>query len=461
MLEGPGKLGPPCDFRGEIMGRRAYFVVAAISAAGLLAMTAPAASANPHPLSVRTHKCDAIDAPAAMNPIPASADCGIDLTASTSSRAAAGPVPPTTTISSTPIAFDTTDGDILTITKVSGAATGEIAIGGNFAHVITPGGTVYAAKNFAVFSESTGAVLYAGNANSYVRAISSRAGTIYVGGDFTTFGGASRARLAALSPSFAVTSWAPSSAKAIRAISADATGVYYGGDLGGLHKVSLSGAAIWLKFIGGGGIHATLLYNGALYAGGLFETYDGVTQHGLVKVAPATGALITAFNAHLRADTGVGTYGQYDGEELIALTVGVTSATLVLGSAGHSPPHLSSNEARIVNATTGATSWKTPTIGDGQAVGLVGDTVVVGYHRNGANTTIPYPYFCTQLEASNGVLTTWDPMITGNQGNADGGNNGVQAIYSDPSTKTIFIAGAFTKYNNTSTHKSLIAFTWS
>ena len=57
-----------------------------------------------------------------------------------------------------------------------------------------------------------------------------------------------------------------------------------------------------------------MLYDGALYAGGLFETYNGITQHGLVKVATGSGSLITAFNAHLRADTGIGTYGAYDGE---------------------------------------------------------------------------------------------------------------------------------------------------
>ena len=61
---------------------------------------------------------------------------------------------------------------------------------------------------------------------------------------------------------------------------------------------------------------------------------------------------------------------------------------------------------------------------------------VAGYHRNNPNTTTPFPYFATQLELSNGRLTTWDPKITGNQSNADGGNNGVQAIYVDQSTST-------------------------
>jgi len=399
-----------------------------------------------------------------MNPIPASADCGFNASSQADGEAsmipAIKPVNPTTKISSTPRAFASTDGDILAITRISGAASGEIAFGGNFAHVITPDGVSHSAKNFAIVSESTGAVLYAGNANTYVRAITSWAGTTYVGGDFTAFGGLGRSHLAAVSPTHSITSWAPNAGAAVRALAADATGVYVAGDMGWVRKFSLGGSMLWQKPTSKGDGRSLLLYDGALYVGGLFETYAGVTQHGAVKVATATGDLISAFNAHLRADTGVGEYGSYDGEEIIALSVGTTSATLVLGSGGHAPPHMGSNAAFVVDATTGATHWRTSTIGDIQAAAVVGDTVVAGYHRNVSNSTTPYPYFCTQLEGSNGVLTTWDPRITGNQSNADGGNNGVQAEYADPSIKTIFIAGAFTKYANTNTHKSLIAFTW-
>ena len=74
-----------------------------------------------------------------------------------------------------------------------------------------------------------------------------------------------------------------------------------------------------------------------------------------------------------------------------------------------------------------------------------------------ANTTTPFPYFATQLELSNGQLTTWDPGLTGNQLNADGGNNGVQAIYVDQSTHKLYLAGAFT---SPSSNKSLIAFSF-
>ena len=344
---------------------------------------------------------------------------------------------------------------------MQGAAVGELAIGGNFSHVITPDHVSHAAKNFAIVAEATGTVLYAGNANSYVRAIASFGGTTYVGGDFTSFGGVSRSHAAAVSPSFGVTSWNPKPSGNVRGMSADSGGVYMGGDFSAVRAVSLSsGSTLWSKSSSGGSVHSVMVYDGALFVGGLFETYNGTTQHGLVKVALSSGSLITSFNAHLRVDTGVGQYGAYDGEEIISMWPGPSSSQLFIGSGGHAPAGKSSNEAILISSSSGSRSWSTSTIGDCQALGAVGSTVVAGYHRNTANGSIPYPYFATQLEDSNGKLTNWDPKITGNQGNADGGNNGVQAIFSDSSTQTIYIAGAFTQYNGSS-HKSLIAFTWS
>jgi PQQ-like domain len=411
--------------------------------------------------------CSAINAPKAMNDLPASADCGVTAPATGGIRAnalsaAAKTVSATTPISSTPIPFDKTNGDILAITKISGAPVGELAFGGNFSSVSTPDGVAHSAKNFAIVNEATGAVLYAGNASSYVRSITSFGGTTYVGGDFGSFGGSSRSHAAALDSSFNVTSWNPKPSATVRGMAADSSGVYMGGNFSAVRKVSLSsGSTIWSKTTSGGDVHSVMVDAGMLFAGGLFEKYNGTTQHGLVKLDPSSGSLITSFNAHLRADTGVGQYGQYDGEEIISMEPGPNSGEIFVGSGGHAPPGLASNEAILMSSTTGSRVWKVSTIGDCQALGVVGSTVVAGYHRNVANTTIPYPYFASQLENSNGALTTWDPKITGNQSNADGGNNGVQAIYADASTNTIYIAGAFTQYNGTSTHKSLIAFTWS
>jgi trimeric autotransporter adhesin len=441
---------------GDAMRKAVSIVAISVSVGGLLVTASGVATAAP----IKAKTCNVVDASKAMNDLPASADC---VTAATGTRAAqavrpaTSPVSPTTTIGSAH-SFDRTNGDILAITKVQGAAAGEIAFGGNFSAVITPDGVSHSAKNFAIVSESTGAVLYAGNANSYVRSITSLNGVTYVGGDFSSFGGQSRSHAAALSSTFGVTSWNPKPTATVRALAAAGSDVFMAGGFSAVRAVSTStGSTLWSKSTSGGDVHSLLAVNGNLYAGGLFEKYNGTTQHGLVKITPSSGSLVTAFNAHFRTDTGVGQYGAYDGEEIISLAAGPNSGQILAGSGGHAPAGDSSNEAILLNANTGSRVWTTSTIGDCQAIGLVGSTVVAGYHRNNSNTTTPFPYFATQLELSNGRLTTWDPGITGNQSNADGGNNGVQAMYVDQSTSTLFVAGAFT---SPSSHKSLIVFSF-
>ena len=444
------------------MHRTIRFAVAVTASASALAALTIAAQPAQAAATRPSAPCTAVDAPKGMNPIPASSDCDAESLFSAAAMAAT-PVAPATTISSSPKSFDTTNGDILAITKVSGASTASLAIGGNFTAVRTPDGVSHSAKNFAIINESTGAVLYAGNANSYVRAIASYGGTTYLGGDFTSFGGSSRARAAALSSSHAVTSWNPAPSSRVRAMTADSSGVYLGGDFGAVRKVSLSsGSTTWSRGITSGSGRALLLTGGSLYVGGGFETYNGTKQHGLVKVSTTSGNIDTGFNAHLRADTGSGTYGSYDGEGVLALTPSNTSGRIVVGVGGHAPPGFGSNEIIEMSASSGSRVWLKGLIGDCQAVAAVGATDVCGYHRNSTNSTTPSTYYAAQFNASNGAWTTWDPRITGGQGyNTDGGNGGVQAAYADASTKTLFLAGAFSKWNNTNTHQSLIAFSWS
>ncbi len=372
--------------------------------------------------------------------------------AATTAGAASGTVP-----ASTPIGarqpFAQTNGDILDITKVAGASRDLIAFGGNFTAVITPDGVSHPATNFAVVDEFTGALVYAGNASSYVRTISSRGGTIYVGGDFMSFAGATRTHLAALSPSFALTSWNPAPTFNVRTVLATQDGVYYGGDGGTARLASeATGATTWSQPVSGGSVRSFALSpdGAAVYVGGLFEVFGGLTQHGLIKANPLTGVPDPTFNAHLRPDSGVGAHADYDGEAASRLLFSADATRLLAGIAGYG-----ADEFKIFDPTTGALILSKVLIGDCQAVAIVGSTYVVGYHRNNANTTIPYPYFAAQLEASNLQLTDWDPGLTGFQSNADGGNNGVQAAYADPVNRRLFVAGAFT-----SPVKALAVYTW-
>jgi hypothetical protein len=454
---------------------RKSFSIAAIglSVFAMVATTAGAVIASP----ASTGTCTAVDAPKAMNELPASDDCGDTASSGLHANALTANwtgVAPTTVINTgTPLSFDATNGDVLAITRVNGAATAELAIGGNFTSIRLAGGTVVAATNFAVVNEATGAVIFAGSpansvtpADNYVRSLTSFNGVIYIGGDFDSFDGVARSHAAALDASFAVTAWNPTTAtNPIRALAADGTNVYMGGDTGFVTATNpTTGAKVWAKAVTGGGVHALLATNGTLYAGGLFETYNGVTQHGLVEINTADGSLNTAFNANLRADTNDGSqYGAYNGEDPLALALGPNSAYILAGIGGHAPAGLSSNEAILLNATTGVPVWKYSTIGDGQAVGSVGDTTVVGYHNSGNNTTSG-PYYSAQLENSTHGLTTYDPQITMSTGaNADGGNGGVQAMYVDQNTDTIYLGGAFIWYAGSfqgGAYASLIAFSF-
>jgi putative cell wall-binding protein len=434
--------------------------------------------------SASTGTCTAVNGPASMNDLPATADCG----SGTAATAGAvqdealspnfGTAKPTTLISSTPIPFSHTNGDILAVTEINGASN-ELAIGGNFSTVTQSNGKTVPAIDFAVLNATTGDVIYApsgtgtdlGPANSktkadkYVRSFTSLNGTLYVGGDFDHWDGTARSHVVALDSSFNVTAWNPGAGGDVRALATDGSSIYIGGEIGQVAAVDTSlGAQLWAQDVSGGSVHALLATNGVLYVGGLFETYGSVTQHGLVEVNTSNGTVIPGFNMHLRPDiNSSSTTGTdaYSGEDPISLSVGPNPSEILVGCGGHAPPGESSNEANLVNATTGARYWTYSTIGDGQAIGSVGDTTVVGYH-NSTNQTVRGPYYAAQLENSNGAETTWDPKITGETegNNDDAGNGGVQAMYVDQNTGTIYMGGAFSLWNGASGHQSLIAFTF-
>jgi hypothetical protein len=449
-------------------------VVIGLATATFLGATAAGAYAAVG--SAATTTCTAIDAPTAMNDLPASADCGTTGARTGLARTAAA-VASTTPLSTTPLPFDHTNGDILAITNIDG--TNDIAFGGNFSLVYTPDGVSHSTNDFAVVDETTGAIVYTGNprngssSDRYVRSLTSLNGAIYAGGDFTSWDGSSRSHAVRLTPTgnpapaaFAVASWNPSPGSTVRGMAADDNAVYLGIGGSSVRAVNLTtGSTIWNKSVSGGDVHSVFADQGYVFVGGLFETYDGVKQHGLVKVQPSDGSLVTAFNAHLRADSGSGADGSFDGEEILSMAAPPDPSQLLVGCGGHAPTAGTlSNETIMLDFTTGARDWTHTNFGDGQAVGAVGDTSVSGYHNNSstAGDTSTPNYFSVQLEDTNGAVTTWDPGLYGNQGNADGGNSGVQAMYVDPVAKTLFIAGAFTHRNGTSgtTYQSLIAFSF-
>jgi hypothetical protein len=144
-------------------------------------------------------------------------------------------------------------------------ANGVIYAGGNFTRVRPSGaasGTNQTTRNYlAAFNASTGALIttFNPNPNGRINAleVSPNGQTLYVGGNFTSIGGSTRNRIAAITLSTgAVSSFNPNANRPVRSIDSTASTVYIGGD---------------------------------------FTTVGGKSQANMASVTAATGALNTAF----------------------------------------------------------------------------------------------------------------------------------------------------------------------
>lgn len=346
------------------------------------------------------------------------------------------------TISPNPVAWATTDGDILAGTVVKTSSGNAIAIGGNFRTVIQKDGKKVAAQNLAVIRESDGVVLYSGKANNYVRALAASGTVLYVGGDFTSLGSA-RNHIGAINISgWTINAFNPGSSNPVRALQVGNS--IFSGTAGGIKSISFSGSVNWTVNVTQGPVRTLLISNDKtnIFVGGQFETIAGVRQHGLAKLASSTGKLDTVFKPALRPDSENGSsIGTYDGNEILSMAYDA-NADIILGGAG-----AIDNTIFKVRPTDGAFYWEKFSEGDVQAVARVDNDMVVGYHRNHINLSgNAWPYFGAQIGIFLGEISPWNPGLSGNQSNADGGNNGIQAIVSDPSTRKLFLLGAFTKW---------------
>jgi hypothetical protein len=393
------------------------------------------------------------DAPLSQQPIPESADNASSITPAAippcpypvATKAPAG----TTYFSGVPIGFPTTDGDVLSGNIFAVGATRYVAFGGNFHNVIGTNGARYPASNFAIVNEATGAMVYAGRGiNSYVWSIKSGPGVVYIGGDFTTFGGVSRAYIAALNfPTGTVSRWNPGSSSKVRAIALNTTTVFYGGASNHISAVRVgTGSLLWNQTVSGGPVMSMLItpHLNGLFVGGLFEQVGQVKQHGLVELYPlSTGAVFTPFKPVLKPDSGVGREATWDGQEALSLdwdTHVPSVIYLVLGWGGGT-----TNGIAQVVPGNGHFNWMRDTEGDTQGVAVIGNVYMGGNHRGHANNIgCPYANQTTSFATDGTILSYINYQLSGNQANVDGGNNGIRPVLNDPVTHRVFLMGAFT-----------------
>lgn len=358
--------------------------------------------------------------------------------------ASASPVP--APLSSIP----TVDGDILASAILQLGGTTALAIGGSFAHVRQANGTVAVAQNLAVIRVPDGALLYAGHANSYVRALYAWRSRLYIGGDFTALDGKARNHIASVyAPGWTVTPFAPAPYGNVQAITGGGGNVIYGGGGSQLRAAAPDTSTIRWALPSTGGPVRTLLTrysstSDSVYVGGLFEKIGTTTRHGLQRliVRPTSAAVDPTFHPILHADSNVGPKGSYDGQCILSLAFR-PDGMLMVGWGG-----ATSNGIGAMNLT-GAWLWWRLTPGDVQAT-VVADDVIAGYHRGHTNSILGGPhgedgqkYYATEFNVYTGTVTPWDSRLAGSVPSADGGNGGVQASAVDTVHRIVFLAGAF------------------
>lgn len=179
-------------------------------------------------------------------------------------------------------------------------------VGGEFTQAGSGAGAVMpsARQNVAAFAAADGALLAtaAGGADGAVTTLAASGATLYAGGDFTTFGGQARARLAAYdTQADTVTAWDPSADATVRAIvPAGSATIYVGGafaNVGGAPRAFLAqiGSATGLATPWNPGaneaVTALALVNDTLYVGGRFTQLAGTARSHAGAVHATTGVL--------------------------------------------------------------------------------------------------------------------------------------------------------------------------
>jgi hypothetical protein len=250
------------------------------------------------------------------------------------------------------------NGRVLSLALVGPA----LYVGGEFTHAGSGASPAIATprQNVAAFAATDGSLLAttAGGADGAVHVLAAAGATLYAGGDFSIFGGASRSRLAAYDTAASVvTAWNPSADAVVRAIvpAADAQSIYVGG-----------------SFVNAGG-----------------------AARAFVAQIDATTGLATAWNPG--ANAGVSALA------LLGDTVYIGGAFTQLGGSAR-------NRAGAVNRASGAlTSWDPNADDVVQALSIAGSTVYLGgqFLNVGGRTRL----HAAAVDAVTGALAAWHPAL--------------------------------------------------
>ncbi len=261
-----------------------------------------------------------------------------------------------------------------------------VYVGGTFSNAVGPDGSRVPRKNLAAFNLTTGELVtsFRPTAGNTVRSFATDGTSLYVGGNFRMFAGATRTYLAkvnlvtgALDASFA-----PVLDNVVRAIAHLGGALYVGGNFtqvnatvrNRLAKIDPTTGVVDGAFSAHADNSVYALEaspsGDRLYAGGNFSAVNGVIRNGIAAVVPATGAVTgPAFTSAARPTFALAI--NEDGSSLFGAGGSATNATAAWAT------------------SSGTRKWRVVTDGDNQAVTYFRGEVYFGFHDGyQANTAL-------------------------------------------------------------------------
>ena len=291
-----------------------------------------------------------------------------------------------------------------------------VIIGGTFTSMVSSTGAIASRSRLAAVSASTGALLpWAPNPNGEVRAlaVSADGQTVYVGGTFTSIGGATRANLGAvLATTGRATSFSADTNATVRTVLVHGSSLFVGGifyrvrgsDRGGGAELDPTTGALrpWNPRTNYGTYAIEPAPDGSgIYVGGPFTTAGGQTRSFVAKVATGTGNLLpwTSGSTCQDALNPCVVYEiQADGTELF----------LAMGGPG----------GRVTDlvAATGQQRWWTGGDGDVQTLLVSGSRIYGGGHFASTTNGVPRAGLVSLDRYTGAVLDELDSQVLGGTG---------------------------------------------
>jgi trimeric autotransporter adhesin len=304
-------------------------------------------------------------------------------------------------------------------------------VGGRFSSV---GGAIR--HNLAAFDVSNGTMVsWAPDADGQVLGIAVSGSTVYVGGNFRTIAGVPRNFLAAVDAGGAVTSWNPGVDDIVDALTVLESSLYVGGyfrNVGGaprnyLASVDAAGAVTSWNPGADYAVHALAASAGTVYAGGEFRIIGGVSRNHLAAL-DSTGAL-TAWNPNANGPV---------------FALAVSGSTVFVGGMFTALNDVTRTALGAVDASGEVTSWnpgvlKCPPqlavcVPDGRVFTLAvfGDVVYAGGDFSAVNGLARQNLAAVD---TGGVVAAWSPASNGR----------VSAL--TVSGNNVYVGGYFTTIN--------------